>query len=235
MKRLQRSLEKVKKEDTESSDEILVVSTHGKDKPLMNIMKKVQKDSKNIQFRYVKKTAASLGSMLVKSKRASLGNPYGATTKCGHGNCQCCDVVSNKDFVIGPNEKIIKTAKGICSNRCVIYHSRCAFCQKAYVGKATQRLNRRVNGHRSKFYECLYYDGDRQDIDDDDHLLGMHLYFQHGVREDIGFNESYKFTILENCSPRDIDLKEHLWIHRLKTLKPHGLNSHDPFGIPMIL
>ena len=75
--------------------------------------------------------------------------------------------------MIGPNEKIIKTAKGICSNRCVIYHSRCAFCQKAYVGKATQRLNRRVNGHRSKFYECLYYDGDRQDIGDDDHLLGM--------------------------------------------------------------
>ena len=66
----------------------------------------------------MKKTAASLGSMLVKSKRASLGNPYGTTTKCGHGNCQC-DVVSKKDSVIDRNENIIKTAKGICSNRCV--------------------------------------------------------------------------------------------------------------------
>ena len=67
MKRLERSLEKVKKEDTDNSQEILVVSTHGKDKPLINIMKKVQKDSKNIKFRYVKKTAASLRNMLVKS------------------------------------------------------------------------------------------------------------------------------------------------------------------------
>ena len=171
----------------------------------------------------------------MKSKRSSLGNPYGKTVSCGNARCQCCSVVSKKDFVLGPNKKKVKSAKGTCSNRCVIYHGRCTLCQKVYVGKATQRLNGRINGHRSKFYDCLHYEGDRTDIDDDDHLLGIHLYFQHGVREKNGFNESYKFTILENCSPRDIDLKEHLWIHRLKTLKPHGLNSHDPFGIPMVL
>ena len=147
----------------------------------------------------------------------------------------CCDMISGKDSVLGPNDKVVRTAKGKCNSRCLIYHARCEFCNKSYVGKTTQALNGRVSGHRSKYYHCLNYEGDRRDIDDDDHLLGLHLYFQHGVRVQSGFDESYKFTILENCSPRSIDLKEHIWIHRLHTLKPHGLNSHDPFGIPMSL
>ena len=106
---------------------------------------------------------------------------------------------------------------------------------KVYVGKSTQRLNNRISGHRSKFYECLSYNGDRNDLDDDDHLLGLHLYFQHGYRDKSGFNDSYIFTVLENCGPRELDAKEHLWIQRLKAIKPFGLSSHDPFGIPLIL
>ena len=93
----------------------------------------------------------------------------------------------------------------------------------------------RVNGHRAKFYECLTYQGDRSDLDDDDHLLGLHLFFQHSIRERAGFNESYVFTILEDCSPRELDAKEHKWIQQLKAIKPFGLNSHDPFGIPLLL
>ena len=175
--------------------------------------------------------------MLVKSKSASLGNPYGRTEKCGNrnGKCKCCNMVSGKDYVLGPNNKVVRTVKGKCNSRNLIYHASCSFCNKAYVGKTTQNLNGRVSGHRSKYYHCLNYEGDKRDIDDDDHLLGLHLYFQHGLRVENGFDESYKFTILENCSPSSLDLKEHLWIHRLRTLKPYGLKSHDPFGIPMSL
>ena len=144
-------------------------------------------------------------------------------------------MVSEKDFVLDPNGKTRRTAKSKCNSRCVIYHAQYSNCNKIYVGKSTQRLNNRISGHRGKFFECSTYEGDRIELDDDDHLLGLHLYFQHGVRVQSGFDESYKFTILENCSPRSIDLKEHIWIHRLHTLKPHGLNSHDPFGIPMSL
>ena len=39
----------------------------------------------------------------------------------------------------------------------------------------------------------------------------------------MGFNESYIFTILENCSLRELDAKEHLWIQRLKAIKTFGL------------
>lgn len=213
-----------------------MISTHGRDKPLMKIVKDVEKKSENISFKYVKKTAPSFKNILVKSKRASLGNPHGRTDKCGGSrNCKCCDVVSEKDYVTDFNGKVVKTAKGQCKSRCLIYHASCSICQKNYIGKTVQPLSKRTNGHRSNFYSCLSYRGDRRDLDDDDHLLGMHLYFQHGIRHRKGFNDSYRFTILEHCSPMSLDLKEHLWIHRLRTIKPYGLNSHDPFGIPLIL
>ena len=48
-------------------------------------------------------------------------------------------------------------------------------------------------------------------------------------------NENYRFTVLEHCSPFNLDLNEHKWIQRLKCIKPFGLNSHDPFGIPLVL
>ena len=145
-------------------------------------------------------------------------------------------MVSKKDFVTDPNGKKISTAVGQCNTRCLIYHASCGYCVKCYTGKTTQPLNGRVSGHRGKFYDCLQYNGDRLDLDvDDDHALGLHLYLQHGVRNPTGFNESYSFTVLERCNPRNIDLKEHLWIQRLKTVKPYGLNSHDPFGFPTTL
>ena len=201
----------------------------------MKVVKEIEKKSENINFEYVKKTAPSFRNILVKSKRASLGNPYGSTDRCELTNCMCCEVVTEKDYVIGFNKEKVKTAQGQCTSRCLIYHASCSICNKRYVGKTVQPLNKRVNGHRSNFYSCLSYRGDRRDLDDDDHLLGLHLYFQHGIRGRRGFNDTYQFTILENCNPMSIDLKEHLWIHRLRTVKPYGLNSHDPFGIPLIL
>ena len=93
-----------------------------------------------------------------------------------------------------------------------------------------------MNGHRGKFYECLRYKGDRLDFNaDDDYALGLHLYLQHGLRDPEGFNRGYEFTVLERCNPRNIDLKEHLWIQRLKCIKQYGLNSYDPFGFPTLL
>ena len=50
-------------------------------------------------------------------------------------------------------------------------------------GRFLHHGRRRISGHRQKFYACLNYARDRIDLDDDDHLLGLHLYFQHGMRE----------------------------------------------------
>ena len=45
---------------------------------------------------------------------------------------------------------------------------------------------------------------------------------------------SYQIFILLNSSPMTLDVNEHKWIQRLKTIKPLGINSVDPFGIPLL-
>ena len=55
---------------------------------------------------------SSLNNMLITSKNASFVNPYGRTEKCGNGKCMCCKMVSGKEFVIGPNNKVVRTETG---------------------------------------------------------------------------------------------------------------------------
>ena len=118
-----------------------------------------------------------------------------------------CAMVSQKNFVVGPNMERIDTAKSCCKTRNVIYHASCHQCDKCYVGKTIQPLSNRVNGHRGKYYKCLGFEGDRLDLDaDEDYALGLHLSLQHGLRDQEGFNDGYEFTILKHCNPRNIDL-----------------------------
>ena len=52
-----------------------------------------------------------------------------------------------------------------------------------------------------------------------------------GVRTVI--NKYYKVCIIENCSPKLLEVKENKYIHLLKTLRPLGLNTANPFGFSM--
>ena len=73
------------------------------------------------------------------------------------------------------------------------------------------------------------------DVDKDEYVPGMHLYNNHNMRDFRDFNENYEMTLLEKCSPSMLDVKEHLWIQKLRTLNPLGLNSVDPFGLPLLV
>ena len=64
--------------------------------------------------------------------------------------------------------------------------------------------------------------------------IGMHLYNEHGFKTKKEFDESLELYILEVCSPRVIDRKEHVWIHKLKALSPNGLNLGNTFGLPLL-
>ena len=67
---------------------------------------------------------------------------------------------------------------------------------------------------------------------DDDFALATHLTEHHGCTEYSNFNSSYKVCIIDNSSPKNIELKEHKFIHILNTLRPNGINIQNPFGIP---
>ena len=55
----------------------------------------------------------------------------------------------------------------------------------------------------------------------------------HGLNERTDFNKHYKVCIIENCAPKLLEVKENKYIHLLKTLRPLGLNTVNPFGLKM--
>ena len=70
--------------------------------------------------------------------------------------------------------------------------------------------------------------------DEDNYALGMHLYDEHGVEDERKFNKAYEVYILEVTQPKIIDVREHMWIHRLQSLSPFGLNLASTFGMPLL-
>ena len=229
---------KLEKPDADGSpakeeDAIMVISTFGRDHHIVNAAKEIEKHSESIKFRYVKKTGPSLKSMIVKSKMSALGQPFGKTESCKMKNCKGCEMMSKEDCVTGLNDKKYRTAGGKCNSNNLIYHAKCKYCTKGYVGKTTQKLNGRISGHRGKFTEFLY--NDTSQLNDEDNLLGLHLFHKHHQNSDSALDDGYTFTILEKCNPKHLDVKEHVWVQKLKCVAPYGLNSHDPFGIPVVL
>ena len=89
-----------------------------------------------------------------------------------------------------------------------------------------------MSGHRGNFYKVLT--NEAVDETKDDYSLGLHLVNEHNSVEREDFNRHFKVHIVENCSPSNLDKKEHLFIHKFKTLYPIGLNRNNPFGLSVI-
>ena len=94
-----------------------------------------------------------------------------------------------------------------------------------------------MNEHRQHCYSIL----EKPEIkfndphfDDGNYSLGAHLIDEHNANNRIFFNNTYRIFILMNSSPGSLELNEHKYIHKLKTIKPFGINSDDPFGIPLL-
>ena len=102
-----------------------------------------------------------------------------------------------------------------------------------------------MNGHRALYKKIIKLikanenaislkSTDKKSDHQNDISLGYHLCKSHGCREKGDFNKHFRFTILQHCSPGLLDIVEHKTIHKLKTLEPWGINSVNPFGIPII-
>ena len=50
----------------------------------------------------------------------------------------------------------------------------------------------------------------------------------------LGGQKPLTITERERESPRTLEVDEHRYIQKLRTIRPLGLNAMDPFGIPLL-
>ena len=187
-------------------------------------------------MKYIKKTGTSIKNRLVDNRQFSLSSKVTKSSPCHQRNFKTCPTIVNKDKLI-INGKEVKSALGTCHSYNVIYGIICNLCSKFYVGRTTRPLHERITEHRIKFYELLNKPTLRfsdEFHDKDIYNLGLHLVDVHGELDKNSFNRNYAAIILLNSSPNNLAVSEHLMIHRLRCIKPFGLNSNDPFGIPLL-
>ena len=241
---------------TPSPNKIRVISTYGSDSDLLSVVNAFHgqlvasptfsstpdvsqpSNAPKKLFQLVKKTGVSLRNSLVKNKHRALNKGKCKTKPCDHKNCKCCRIISNQDKV-EVNGKVARPSSGDCTSYNIIYCFVCKICTKGYVGRTVQRLNERTGQHRRNFYAMLREPSENVLINelyrkDDEYSLGLHLIEEHGCSEQSDFENSYSVFILNTCSPKSLEVNEHKFIHALKTIKPHGLNAVDPFGIPIL-
>ena len=144
-----------------------------------------------------------------------------------------CSLISTEPSVL-INGQRAKSVAGNCTSYNVVYLFRCQLCHMSYVGRTVQILRARVNEHRAHYYKLISDTSFVPEENDDGFSLGKHLVECHNLRKREHLNQSYKVSILCNSSPRTLEIYEHRFIQRLKTLRPFGLNAVDPFGIPLL-
>ena len=227
---------------SENIPKINVISTFGCDEDIVSTLKRYEPELKNTNtfkkakgiFKFVKKTAGSLRNKIVRNKTLALGKRFGLTKPCKGKTCKCCKILCKKQSM-KINGKIVKCAPGTCHSYNIIYAVKCKLCQKngGYFGRSTRQLNVRIREHRSAFYKLIA--GENIEFTkDDDFSLGIHLYFDHGFCTRNMFDKTYEISIVENVSPYNMETVEHKYIHKYRTLRPNGINTQNPFGIPLL-
>ena len=254
---LERSLKKSEKNETKP-DQIRVISTFQGDSQLIKVTEsythelsqtrtfsKTSSNDKPKIFQYVKRTAPSLMNKLVRSKQLAMGGTTRTSRPCNKPNCKLCKMVCTEERRTINGCKFNST-NGTCSTYNVIYLFTCSICNKPYIGRTVCQLNSRVSQHRAAFYKALSLVKENSNdslhdhpavVNDKDDLysLGLHLISDHNKTDKSDFNKFYKVQILENASPKNIDVREHLWIHKLKSLRPLGINRANPFSLPLLM
>ena len=224
------------------TDKVLVVSTYSADSTLVDTAKCYEQQflktnclSKpdNKLFQFVKKVGPNLKCRLVKSKYLALGDKFGTSKPCNTVNCQCCKLIEDTtSFPV--NNRVVKVAPGDCNTYNIIYLLKCKLCQDAYIGRSTRTLRTRTGEHRVAFYKILNGLEIFDSVDNDDFSPGLHIFHKHGCKDRIDFDKTFNAYIIDNCSPKNMEVLEHKYIHRFKTLRPNGINTSSPFSIPVL-
>ena len=114
---------------------------------------------------------------------------------------------------------------GDCKSFNLIYCAQCTRCNKAYIGKTTQPLGKRVTQHRNPIATI----SSSLEIDDTN-TLAAHC-IEHNTRTKTGFNSLYKFFVIKYVEREKLVISEQFFINKYFTYKPYGLNVSNPIGL----
>ena len=184
-------------------------------------------------FKFVRKTGSSLRRKLVKAKQFANDLTQTHTRPCGGSQCGTCSLIFTEPSIT-VNGKKAKSMPGNCTSYNVVYLFTCQLCNMCYVGRTVQALRARVNQHRAYYYKLVANPALSPDDNDDGFSLGKHLVECHKMSRWEDFNRCYKVFVLCNSTPKSLEVDEHRFIQKLRTLRPFGLNAVDPFGIPLL-
>ena len=81
----------------QTNEKIMAITTFGRDKPIIEVTKKLERKFPSICFQKVNKTAMALRNTLDKTKNISLGPQRGLTMKCNRSRCKSCALMSEKN------------------------------------------------------------------------------------------------------------------------------------------
>ena len=237
-----------KKQESEKVDDekIIVVSTFGADKSIVEAVRESEdtlkktvsfRNQQGPLFKYVKKVGPSIRSHVNSVKKQALGIQKGHAKRCNGRGCKTCKMlIETPSVTIG--DKKVNLTQGSCKTYNICYLAMCNICGKPYTGRTVGPLHTRNTGHRSCYNEILKRAENNTlgeiDTNNDMYMLGLHLHMEHGLTEPNAFNKNIKFGIIDIVTPADIEKKEYRWMHRLNTFQPVGINVEYPFGIPYL-
>ena len=185
-------------------------------------MKRVMPEPPIIAFR----RPASIGDILHQNRlKHAKSDPITWGCKpCYTRRCACCSVMEN-------TKKFHSTSTGVsfqikddvnCKSANVIYALTCRTCKIQYIGKTTQPLHKRLNGHRSNI--------NTNKTDRSPYVVPHFRTPGHSLKDNA--LSVTALCLIRGHDPEITKQLESLWISRAGTIYPRGLNDYDPSGIP---
>ena len=153
------------------------------------------------------------GDRLFKRKSISLSVPgeHKGTSSCGRSRCLSCQLINSATTITSTSDgrRYHINYSATCTSKCLVYLAEFVHSGKQYVGNTTQLLRGRITGRRNN----------------KESALKLHLNLRKSK-----FNQSFKFLALGKTSNKLTEL-ETIWINRLGTSEPEGLNRVDPCAL----
>ena len=187
----------------------------------------------NILFSVIRTRGYSY-SFLRKIKRDTLytEKAAGFSKKCEKKKCKTCRYIKETNTVEDRNNVIIHLKHQLnCQSQGVVYLIECSNCGIRYVGETTQKLKDRINQHRSDIKRqqdtvvATHFNQQCKDIN----------YLQIIPLEKVVRNvpQAYTTVIIERSDEVRFLQREQVWIKKLNTLSPFGLNKRIELPPPI--